>query len=756
MNSIALVIALLLPATEQDRTRVSAHLTQDAVRVGEAFTLVISVETASTADIAIRLPSLPSSISVSGSQESSQMHFSIPGGRRRVVTRELILQASTQGNFTIPAVEIDVGGNTYRTRALRLQVTATAANNPTLATDEAWLRAIMSPETVYVGQQTTLTAEAGFSDELRLRLTRTPLFEMPAPTGFWVQEIPGGVRSELRPLEGRIVEVQVKKVAYFPLTAGRYALKPARAIVDVRQGFLFAPETREIKSASPRVTVLPLPETGKPEHFRGAVGQYDMRSSIEPNAVAVGEPVQIQLVVSGTGNIKAIAPPHLPQILGAEVFAPSEEAETRVQSEVVTGSKTFTYVIIPETDGVLRIAPITFSYFDPQRKSYRTVSTDTFEVRVRPGVAGGAETESTHTLRALRREPSPTGLTWVTSTWFLWLQLLPLLAIVALWGWQRRKPHVNHRGEYLTRVRTAAQLPDNAVYRELDHIVREAMARPGANPKVARYRGRRLLQRIETARFAPAPPQAAERARLVAETERVIKELFGRASRRTAYNALMMVALAQDPFALGVRAFDEGHYEAAVAAFTQYTNAEPHDASGWFNRGNAEYRRGERGRAIAFWATALQLAPRNQDAAHNLRITGGVEALRVRPPLAVTRAEWLLLGALLWWTTAIFVILALAKHRRLTPWLVVPLVLAMVCAVAATVAARAPRYAVALADQTPLQTEPTVRSRVVRQVRAGAVLTVQEPREEWLRVRTIDEREAWVARDDVIMVTTQR
>src|SRR5688572_23872123 len=299
MSALALVLALMLPAVQQDRTRVSAQLSNDAVRVGEAVTLVITIETASNADIAIKPPQLPNSLVVTGSQESTQMQFSIPGGRRRIITRELILQPVTQGQFTIPAVVVDVGGSTYRTRPVALRVTAGSVSSPTMPTDEAWLRVRMSPETVYVGQQTTLTAEAGFSEEVRLRLTRPPIFEMPAPTGFWVQEIPGGVRAELRNVDGRAMEVQTKKVAYFPLTAGRYALKPARAIVDVRQGFLFAPETREIRSVSPRVTVLALPEAGKPEHFRGAVGQYTMEATVDPRTVAAGEPIQIKIVISG-------------------------------------------------------------------------------------------------------------------------------------------------------------------------------------------------------------------------------------------------------------------------------------------------------------------------------------------------------------------------------------------------------------------------------------------------------------------------
>ena len=177
MTALALALALLLPASQQERTRVSARLSQESVRAGETVVLAISVETASNADIEITMPQLPGTIVVAGTQESTQMQYSIPGGRRRIVTRELILQPAQAGNFTIPGIDIDVGGNTYRTRPLILNVSATAVNSPTIATSDAWRRVTLSPDTVYVGQQTTLTAEAGFAEEVRLRLTRPPIFD---------------------------------------------------------------------------------------------------------------------------------------------------------------------------------------------------------------------------------------------------------------------------------------------------------------------------------------------------------------------------------------------------------------------------------------------------------------------------------------------------------------------------------------------------------------------------------------------------
>ena len=749
MVKLALVFALLLPAGQQDRTRVRAELSQETVRVGETVVLAITVETPSGADINIRPPQLPGTLVVVGSQESTQVHYAIPGGRRRVIVRELVLQPATQGTFTIPQITVEIGGNAYRTHSLTLSVTGSAATSPTMSAHEAWLRVSMSPDTVYVGQQTTLTAEAGFSEDVRLRLTRPPIFDTPAPTGFWVQDVPGGVRSELRQVDGRVVEVQTKQVAYFPLSPGRFALKQSRVIVDVRQGFLYAPETREIRSNSPRLTVLPLPERGRPTTFRGAVGRFTLQSSVEPLSVAAGEPVQIKLLISGTGNVKSLSAPALPQVLGAEVFAPTEESATRIDGGLVGGTKTFNYVLIPEAEGVLKIPAITFSYFDPFTRAYQSVQAEPVEVRVTESETAVNDETPSGVLRPLRLKPSGGGLRWVRSRGFVLAQLIPLFVIAGWWLAQRRRPRLNYGASYLSRIRATAALPNDQVYRELDRIIHEAMTQPAVHPDVVTGQAQPLIRRIRDARFAPVPPSAGERLAITRDAERVVGALFERRTAHAGAFALIGLIALQQPHQQGVQAYDAGDYGRAVAAFSEHVQQAPHDASGWYNLGNAHYRAGQTGRAIWAWAQALQREPRSGDIVHNLQTATNLEAIRVRPPLAVTADEWWLLAGVLWWIGAGFIILALVRKRRPTPWVALPLVLALILAMAGWRAASPPPYAITLPPQSVLYSEPTVRSPIVRRVRAGAVLTVDQDRGDWLQVHTIDARQAWVARDDV-------
>lgn len=512
-NLITATIVLLAP----QQTRVSAQLSTNTVSIGETFTLQIVVENAS-GNIDISDPAIPPSLNVIGTQDFSEMQFSLPGGRREVRRREFALMAVQPGRFRIPSIVVVVGRRAYKTNPLDLVVTGAPPAKSVAGNSETWLRAMMQPETVYVGQQSTLTVEAGFSEEVRVRLTRPPAFDTPSPQGFWVQDVPGGPSSQLRSVNGRVMEIQKLQRAYFPLAAGRFAFAPARAVIDVREGFLFAPETHEIRSSSPRLTVLPLPAAGQPRDFRGAVGTYLIRAYAVPDTVAVGEATQLTVEIAGAGNIKSTPQPALPAVPGVEQFAPTEDAESHFEGAQLRGVKHFQWVLIPQRVGRIEIPPVSFSYFDPGLKRYRTIRTSPVSIVAKAAGMRPNDRNEVALLDAPRRvRHAP--FAWVHSRAFLFLQAVPLLVIAALLL-QRQRLLVARRAETpaaaIARLRTHSGSYDQFL-RELEIIVRNCDRDSPSD------RSRALLARIERQRFAPAAAEAAERSDLLHEAEGVCK-----------------------------------------------------------------------------------------------------------------------------------------------------------------------------------------------------------------------------------------
>jgi hypothetical protein len=56
-----------------------------------------------------------------------------------------------------------------------------------------------------------------------------------------------------------------------------------------------------LKSADIPMTVLPLPEEGKPEGFSGALGAFSFEATVSPTEVKVGDPMTLKAVVRGQG-----------------------------------------------------------------------------------------------------------------------------------------------------------------------------------------------------------------------------------------------------------------------------------------------------------------------------------------------------------------------------------------------------------------------------------------------------------------------
>jgi hypothetical protein len=83
--------------------------------------------------------------------------------------------------------------------------------------------------------------------------------------------------------------------------------------------------------------------------------------------------------------VKALPPPKLPALDGAEVYPPTEDAAVEFDDEMAGGSKHFTWVIVPSTGGRLTIPAIDYAFFDPSARAYRTARSDSMVL----AVAGG-------------------------------------------------------------------------------------------------------------------------------------------------------------------------------------------------------------------------------------------------------------------------------------------------------------------------------------------------------------------------------
>lgn len=211
--------------------------------------------------------------------------------------------------------------------------------------------------------------------------------------------------------------------------------------------------------------------------------------------------------------------------------------------------------------------------------------------------------------------------------------------------------------------------------------------------------------------------------------------------------------------------FDQGKYAEAAAAFQELLKSSNVATAIYFNLGNAWFKAGQIGRAVAAYHQAEHLAPRDPDLRANLQFARNqVQG----PTLAPTRwhvflgrltlNEWTLLAAAAAWSW-----LAVLALTQLRPAWKPGLRNASIGLGAATVIlgaglaaawqARSLPVAVVISKDAAVRQGPLDESPTVFTLHDGAEARILDRKDDWLQVTTDPKRIGWLKRDQVLQET---
>lgn len=147
-------------------------------------------------------------------------------------------------------------------------------------------------------------------------------------------------------------------------------------------GFFNRPNLEQFAIASnkPAITVKALPSA--PPAFNGAVGQFTLKSNVVPVTATVGEPVTWTLTLAGTGNWPGF--PGLPARSVSKDFRTVQPQAKRTPKDGTLFEATLVedVVLIPTKPGNYTLGPVTWTYFDPAKGEYQTVTAPSATVSV--------------------------------------------------------------------------------------------------------------------------------------------------------------------------------------------------------------------------------------------------------------------------------------------------------------------------------------------------------------------------------------
>ena len=308
---------------------------------------------------------------------------------------ELIPQAI--GDFTLPDIRFAYQGTPYFANpgSIRVSGTDTYVDVSTNAIHQ--VEAEVDTLQPYLNAPFTYTFRHLYTTVLPTR--EPPTRRLPTFRDFFVETLQKSP-TYTQQIRGRTFWIEEYTHKLYPKKTGQIVLAPAELLLPLPQG------RRTLKTKPLTLTVQPIPETGRPSHFNGAIGEYQISAEIERGWVEVGRALTLTVRISGHGNIQTVTPPTLPAIAGVIVGGPNP-------FEVTPASRGYVYTLTAARMGIFRIPAIAYSYFDPTRAVYATTQTAPIPVSVRP---------------------HPNDPDWIetdSSTGFGWLILLAIL-IVAL------------------------------------------------------------------------------------------------------------------------------------------------------------------------------------------------------------------------------------------------------------------------------------------------------------------------------------
>ncbi|MDO4995074.1 MAG: BatD family protein [Bacteroidales bacterium] len=366
-----------------------------------------------------------------GPSTSRQSSFQIVNGQTTQsssITYTYVLIGSKPGTYTINPAAIQSGSSIIKSKSLTIKVLKPGTGGTNIGQQQSSSSSAPS----HPNQQPATPSRNGISSSdlfMTATASRTNVYEqeailvtyklytlvnitaldgkLPTLDGFQIQEIdlPRNKEFGLETYNGRNYHSVVwSQYVLFPQKTGKLTIpsvtfegtvvQPNRNIDPIDVFFNGASGMVELKKkiTTPTLTINVQPLPAKPAGFTGAVGTFNISSTLSPQEVKTNDAVTMTITINGTGNMKLIGTPEVAFPKDFETYDAKVTDNFSKSSSGLTGTKTFEYLAVPRHAGTYTIPATTFTYFDTHTHAYKTVQTQAYTLNVVKG-QGDASSE---------------------------------------------------------------------------------------------------------------------------------------------------------------------------------------------------------------------------------------------------------------------------------------------------------------------------------------------------------------------------
>jgi tetratricopeptide (TPR) repeat protein len=803
----------------------TASLDRETISLGETVTLSLTFEGGTPRN----QPTAPAIPDVEyGSTGTSQNITIVNGQPEMKATYTFELKPLKVGEFTIPAIQSDLDGRPVASQPLKLKVEKAGSVTKPPGTEPAFVRLVVPKKEFYVGEVVPIEVQCyvqSARDVQKPQLASEGFIIGEVPN-YDHQPPRVTVGANLYHLLTFRVPVRATRTGTLTLGPASWSMN----IISGQADFFGFAQTRPltVQSDTVDVNVLPIPTKDAPPSFSGAIGNFTLSQySAGPTNVGVGDPVTLKIRIAGQGSWDTVtlpSNPTSPEWREFKFYPPTAKVETRDQMQI-DGSKYFEQVITPQNADIKEIPGFAFSFFDPNARAFRTLQQEPLPITVRPTAATpqptivqtsppSGEQQPANTQEIVHIKTSLGKITrntrpLIEQPAFIGAQAVPALAFMFAFAWRKRKenlannPRLLRQREVARKIDTGlAELSQHAksnnaaefyatVFRLLQEQIGERLDVPasGITESVVAdlplttedaTQVQDLFQLCNQARYA--------RQQSSAELQSVIEKLKSalaaiqninttKPKSRTAAVASFIIgsllfavcANAQDLdtiFRESNRLYEQGKFVEAAKSYDNLIQVGVVSPALYFNAGNAYFKSGQTGRAIAAYRKAEQLAPRDLDIRANLQFARNQVANYIPALPGSMWSRWMNRLSLNEWTIATSISLALlfivAAIQQLSPALRKSLkfpAIALGCLTAVLAvclfldySASDTKSAVVTTSEAVVRRGPFDESQSAFTVRDGAELLVVDSKDNWIEVTDASRRTGWLRTNQLALV----
>ena len=329
---------------------------------------------------------------ISGPNQQTSMQW-INGEVTNTRILSWTLSPKRVGKLIIPSFTINFKNKKTKTNAIKINVEKATVDKSSL---NAFLTAEIDKENAYIGEQVTLTYKLYKNIELSLEP-----FEIPEFSGFWTEELFRPNQLKFKNVNINGVRYQVStlyRAALFPITGSHYDIDPLKVKIKLQKrrkrqsrdpffdpffdSFFTETETKILRSPNREINIKQFPNP-IPDGFTGAVGNFEINTSIDIDSVFVNEAVTFKISISGTGNLGLFT---LPKIIFSDQidqFPPTEKFEKNVFRNELSGKITWEYILVPRVSGKISIPPVRIAYFNTDLNKWKILESKSLIIPVK-------------------------------------------------------------------------------------------------------------------------------------------------------------------------------------------------------------------------------------------------------------------------------------------------------------------------------------------------------------------------------------